>query len=152
MELPLINIAKLIFILAGILGWALLLRTLWASREGIVWVFKAVLVGVAGLIAAQFLLTQMQRSPLEVDIGGYVCSGLAVALTPKRSRYIPTSVRRKVIARDLKGERYDSRKHHIDHRWPFSRGGSHTADNLRVISKKANLCKGAKKPGLRDWL
>jgi HNH endonuclease len=68
----------------------------------------------------------------------------------KRSRYIPKATKRAVIARDLKGEKYDSKKHHIDHVWPHSRGGSHTSDNLRVIPKKKNLQKGAKRPGLRD--
>lgn len=68
----------------------------------------------------------------------------------KRSRYIPRATKRAVIARDLKGEKYDSKKHHIDHVWPHSRGGSQTSDNLRVIPKKKNLQKGAKRPGLRD--
>jgi 5-methylcytosine-specific restriction endonuclease McrA len=68
----------------------------------------------------------------------------------KRSRYVSKSTRRAVIARDLKGERYDPTKHHVDHVWPFARGGSHTADNLRVIEKKKNLQKGAKRPKLRD--
>ena len=68
----------------------------------------------------------------------------------KRSRYIPKGTKRAVIARDLKGQKYDSKKHHIDHVWPHSRGGSQTKDNLRVIEKKKNLQKGAKRPGLRD--
>jgi 5-methylcytosine-specific restriction endonuclease McrA len=55
-----------------------------------------------------------------------------------------------VIARDLKGEKYDSRKHHIDHVWPFSGGGSHTVDNLRVIERRKNLRKGAKRPRIRE--
>ena len=68
----------------------------------------------------------------------------------KRSRYISRSTKRSVIERDLKGQMFDSQKHHIDHIWPFARGGSHTTDNLRVISKKKNLKKGARRPGLRD--
>jgi hypothetical protein len=76
--------------------------------------------------------------------------GLAalIFIPRKRTRYIPARVKREVIARDLKGERYDSRKHHIDHKWAYSGGGSHTTDNLRVIDKTKNLKKGAKKPGL----
>ena len=78
--------------------------------------------------------------------------GMAVAvfLTEERSRHIPTAVRRKVIARDLKGEPFDSSKHHIDHIVPFSRGGSHTADNLRVIAKRDNLRKGRRRPKFRE--
>jgi 5-methylcytosine-specific restriction endonuclease McrA len=67
----------------------------------------------------------------------------------KRSRHIPKSVKRAVIARDLKHDQYDPAKHHIDHVYPFSRGGSHTTDNLRVIAKTKNLKKGAKRP--RMW-
>ena len=68
----------------------------------------------------------------------------------KRSRYIPKATRRAVIARDLKDEKFDPEKHHVDHVWPFSRGGSHTTDNLRVIEKKKNLRKGAKRPRMRE--
>jgi hypothetical protein len=68
---------------------------------------------------------------------------------PKRSRYIPKQIRDAVTKRDLKGKPFDSSKHHIDHRWPFSRWGGHTLKNLRVIPKKKNLQKGAKRP--RWW-
>jgi hypothetical protein len=68
----------------------------------------------------------------------------------RRSRYIPTQTRRAVIKRDLKGERFDPRLHHIDHVWPFSKGGSNTSDNLRVIGKEENLRKGAKRPRMRE--
>ena len=68
----------------------------------------------------------------------------------KRSRRIPKATRRAVIERDLKGEEFDPEKHHIDHVWPFSRGGSHTTDNLRVIEKRRNLRKGARRPRLRE--
>ena len=141
-----------IIVAASILGWALVFRTIWAAREGIIWLIKAVLMGAFGFIAAQAVLTTMHREHREIMIGSYAGMGIAVACTPKRSRYVQASVRRKVLARDLKGVRYDSRKHHIDHIWPHARGGSNTSDNLRVISKKDNLKKGARKPGLRDWL
>jgi hypothetical protein len=67
----------------------------------------------------------------------------------RRSRYIPRSVRRAVIARDLKGEEFDPQRHHIDHVWPYSKGGINTADNLRVIAKSRNLLKRDKRP--RIW-
>jgi hypothetical protein len=68
----------------------------------------------------------------------------------KRSRHIPKATRRAVIARDLKGEKFDSKRHHVDHVWPYSKGGSHTTDNLRVIGKKKNLRKGAKRPRMGE--
>lgn len=49
------------------------------------------------------------------------------------------------------GKKYNSREVEID-QWAFSRGGSNTADNLRVISKAENRRKGKKKPRLKDWL
>lgn len=69
---------------------------------------------------------------------------------PARKRSIPLSVRQAVKARDLGNRPFDPDKHHIDHIWPFSKGGSHTPDNLRVIAKRENLRKGAKRPRLRD--
>ncbi|MGH6887636.1 MAG: HNH endonuclease [Rhizomicrobium sp.] len=69
---------------------------------------------------------------------------------PRRKRTIPKHIREAVIARDLGRKAFDPSKHHIDHIWPFSRGGSHTTDNLRVIHRKQNLRKGAKRPRLWD--
>ena len=87
----------------------------------------------------------------ELIIAGFVALILFGRIqSRKRSRYISEATRRTVIARDLKGERYDPQKHHIDHVWPFSRGGSHTTDNLRVIEKKKNLRKGANRPRMRE--
>ena len=68
----------------------------------------------------------------------------------KRSRHISTSMRRAIINRDLPGGEYDPQRHHIDHIWPHARGGSNTKDNLRVIEKRRNLQKGAKRPRMRD--
>jgi hypothetical protein len=67
-----------------------------------------------------------------------------------RRRTIPRGVRQAVVARDLGNVRFDPSRHHIDHIWPFSKGGSHTPDNLRVIAKKENLRKGAKRPRVWD--
>jgi hypothetical protein len=38
------------------------------------------------------------------------------------------------------GEKYDPKKHYIDHRWP----------HVRVVERGKNLKKGAKRPKLRD--
>ena len=70
----------------------------------------------------------------------------------RRSRYIPADVRRRVIARDLKGRPFDSRIHHIDHIWPFYLGGSNTSDNLRVVERGHNLKKGRKRPRLKQMM
>ena len=67
-------------------------------------------------------------------------------------RKLPPHVRRKVIARDLKGKPFDPNLHQIDHIVPLSKGGDTSVENLRVIPKSENLQKGAKMPRLRDLL
>lgn len=83
---------------------------------------------------------------------GFVFLGAGIVVLRRkpapRKRAIPKRVRDAVIARDLSGDSFDPSRHHIDHIWPFSKGGSHTRDNLRVISKEKNLKKGAKHPKL----
>jgi len=41
---------------------------------------------------------------------------------------------------------------HFDHIVPFAKGGSHTAESLRIISKAKNLNKGKKTSSPTDWL
>ena len=97
------------------------------------------------------ILRSAHLGTLDQDRLAAVVSACAVFLwlgRGKRSRHIPRSVRRAVIARDLKDEKFDPEKHHIDHVWPFSKGGSNTIDNLRVIDKRRNLRKRAKRPGI----
>lgn len=74
--------------------------------------------------------------------------------TPKLNRRISKSVRKAVIARDLesRGLVWDNTKYHIDHRVPISKGGDNSVRNLRVIPKEANLLKGNKMPGMRDFM
>jgi hypothetical protein len=132
------------------------LRALRLAREGARIFLRNLLMAIMVFIAVMAILagTRLRTHllpPQEQVIGGFVaiiCFGRLQSR--RRSRYIPKSVRRAVIARDLKGEGFDPEKYHIDHRWPYSKGGSHTTDNLRVIEKKENLRKGAKRPRMRD--
>jgi len=88
-------------------------------------------------------------------IAGLVGLGASWVLVkaPKRDRRIPKATRRQVIERDLtsKGLAWDPAKYHIDHVVPFSRGGDHSARNLKVIEKRQNLRKGDRMPRLRDF-
>jgi hypothetical protein len=70
------------------------------------------------------------------------------ALIPRRSRYIPKSERRKAIARyeSATSRKFNPHFQEIDHVIPFSKGGSNTADNLKVVGRRANRSKGAKSP------
>jgi 5-methylcytosine-specific restriction endonuclease McrA len=149
------NLDLIIFIV-GVLAALYWLRALRLAREGVRLFLRNLLKGVIAflLLMAVFMGTQPQThlQPAQSKvISGVIAFVLFVRWQgQKRSRYIPKATKRAVIARDLKGEKYDPKKHHIDHVWPHSRGGSRTKDNLRVIEKKKNLQKGAKRPGFRD--
>jgi 5-methylcytosine-specific restriction endonuclease McrA len=102
------------------------------------------------LLAAMRLKTNLQPAQEQIIAGFVALIFFGRWQGKKRSRSIPMATRRAVIKRDLKGVKFDPEKHHVDHVWPFSRGGSHTTDNLRVIEKKKNLRKGAKRPRMRE--
>lgn len=136
-----------VLIVISALGYLYWLKALRLSRDSVRSALRLFIIGSLVGIAYYLWRGRIGGDQLAADC---ILFGLLALLfiKQKRSRNIPAHVKRAVIARDLKGEKYDSRKHHIDHKWAFSRGGSHTTDNLRVIAKKANLKKGAKKPGL----
>lgn len=148
--LKLITAADALFL--GGLAFFYVVLPIIAARDGIVHWFKRGTVGTVVFLIIRVILIQRGFQPFPAFafaiVGGWLA---AVVLIRPRSRYIPTRVRRRVIARDLKGAKFDGRKHAIDHRYPFSKGGSHTEDNLRVVSKKENLRKGAKHPKPKDW-
>lgn len=95
-----------------------------------------------------YLLSQAGRTPIESLLGGVVAALIVNQMTPSRSRYVPASVKRKKIREyELEtGKKYNPRKHELDHIIPFSKGGSHTEDNLRLVEKRKNRSKGAKSP------
>jgi len=111
-----------------------------------------------GVTCVAFAFLKSQR--VEQNTAGIfsILAGCGVAYLvtkpPKQSRRIPKAVRDSVIARDLtaKGLKWDSAKYHIDHKVPFSRGGDNSIRNLEVKEKKKNLSKGAKMPGVREFL
>ncbi|MEQ1883911.1 MAG: HNH endonuclease domain-containing protein [Bryobacteraceae bacterium] len=128
-----------------------------ASRKTEIIRFKArrMIVGLLLYIgAATVLLRQGLPSIEAVTLSALAGLGSAWLLVnpPKQSRRIPKAIREQVIARDLtsKGLKWDSKKYHIDHVVPFSRGGDNSVRNLRVVEKHKNLRKGGKMPGLGD--
>lgn len=91
------------------------------------------------------------QDALIFSVPAAIVVALLLVRRPPNQRRIPTKIRRAVIARDLKGERFDPRVHEVDHIVPFSRGGDHSEDNLRVISRSENRSRGAKMPKFRDF-
>ena len=128
------------------------LRALLLAREGVRLHLRNTTIAGVVFVGCLIMMRGEQVQPSVALAISWVIAALVFfyqEASKRRSRYIPKSVRRAVIARDLKGKRYDSSKHHIDHIWPFARGGSHTVENLRVIERRKNLKKGAKRP--RIW-
>jgi len=140
----------LIVVALGIFGWVVLFKIVYAAREGVAWWGGALVRGLIGFALAAAVAPSLGFKGSDATVAAYIVAGLAVATAKPRSRHISAKVRRKVIERDLKGQKYDPKKHHVDHVWPYSRGGSSTEDNLRVLDKRENLKKGAKKPRIKD--
>ena len=117
-------------------------------RDGIrFWIRKIIMVEAAYL-GFTFVLVKLGRTPLESMLGGLVAALLVNAFYRPRSRHVPASVKRRAKAEfELRtGKKFNPRIHEYDHDVPFSRGGSHTTDNLRVVERKRNRSKGAKAP------
>jgi hypothetical protein len=139
------------------LYWMLALRR---AREGVRHFARNLLYVAAALylvVLGFWLVTHVQNgspnAPIIFAIGFVFLAAGIINLRkkrPARKRYIPARMLNAVKARDLGNRPFDPNKHHVDHIWPFSKGGSHTMDNLRVIAKTENLRKGAKRPRLRD--
>ncbi|MGD0775644.1 MAG: HNH endonuclease domain-containing protein [Candidatus Solibacter sp.] len=148
-----VELARIEVVIFAALVLFYVILPLWAAREGIAWGIKR---GTVALIAST-LIHQIAVSrglqPGAAILVALVCGWLAAQMVPARPRYIPTHVKRKVIREyeSRTGRKYKAREVEVDHVWPFARGGSHTQDNLRVISKTKNRQKGARKPGPKDW-
>ena len=70
-------------------------------------------------------------------------------LVPNRTRQIPASIRRAVLERDGEqcvrcGQGPPDVELHVDHIFPWSKGGPNEAWNLRVLCQTCNLSKGAR--------
>jgi hypothetical protein len=132
------------------------LRALRLAREGarffLLNLVKGGIVFLVAFVVLTALRVQVEPKPSQVISGVIAFCFFVRWQGAKRSRYIPKATKRAVMNRYAKetGEEYDPKKHHIDHRWPHSRGGSNTQDNLRVVEKGKNLKKGARRPKLRD--
>jgi hypothetical protein len=125
-----------------------------AKKERTVFKLKRMAVSVLSYAGSVAVLKDTLPVLEVAIISGLVGAGAAFLIVrqPDRSRYIPAEVKRAVIARDLKGAKFDSAIHHLDHIVAYSNGGDHSLHNLRVLKKERNLAKGAKAPRVRDFL
>jgi hypothetical protein len=149
-----------LLIAAFLVALALIYRSAWRfqvqkARQGYLR-FQAKRVGLAVFIygAVSLILTGQHTSwwrSLLLATGAALVS-VALVRPPKRTRYIPARVRHAVLQRDLGHEQnYDSRRHAIDHRVPYSKGGENTVDNLRVLGRVENARKRDRMPTRKDF-
>jgi hypothetical protein len=136
----------LVFI--GILAAIPVLLGVRRRREGILYKLKKIVLLEGIYLGLAFLLLKNGQPPLEAISVGLVAAFIVRSFIKPRSRYIPAFVKRKARAEfELRtGTKFNPRKHEYDHQIAFSRGGSHTTDNVHVVERIKNRSKGAKTP------
>lgn len=146
MEVPVGDFADLIVIGAASVFFLRILVVLRRRREGIIYFLKTLALAYGFFLLAFFIAITVWRQETPAFFAG-LCAALVVILrTPRRSRGIPSQVRKRVIRRWERetGKTFDPAEWEVDHIEPFSKGGSHTDDNLRVVRKTENRSKGAR--------
>jgi hypothetical protein len=135
-------------ILIGILVALPVMLGIRRRREAIRYALRKAIILEAVYFGVVYLMLRNGQPPLTTALAAIVAVFVVNSLIKPRSRYIPASVRRKAKAEfELRtGKKFNSRKHEYDHEVPFSRGGSHTTDNLSVMERKKNRSKGAASP------
>jgi ABC-type nickel/cobalt efflux system permease component RcnA len=115
-------------------------------REGIRHKLKQVIVVEGIYLGLTYIMVRNGQPLMESILAGLVAAFVVNSFIKPRRRYVPASVKRKARAEfELKtGAKFNSKKHEYDHKVPFSRGGSHTADNVRIVDKKTNRSKGTR--------
>jgi hypothetical protein len=127
------------------------LKAIRLSRESLHPIFKRFAIGfLIGLL----YYVQWGKPTGDKPINNGIFFGVVTAAVfhQKRRRYYSRKLRDQVITRHFKDRKheYDTKKHHIDHKVAFAKGGSHTLDNLRIMDRTKNPKKGAKWPSLWD--
>ena len=138
----------ILWILAAALAYLLGL-SIYRRREGLRHHLRRAVVRIVVYLGVTYYLATNGIQPLvAMCIGALAGFGLEGLVIPKRSRHIRKAERAKSIqAFELKtGAKFNPEKHELDHEIAFARFGSSTADNLRVLERKANRRKGKKSP------
>ena len=117
-------------------------------RDGIRHWFKGHVVAIAAYIGTIVLLVNngVQSPFVVVVVAVLVGLGVERILVRPRSRHIPAAERRRAVAAYERktGRKFNPKADELDHEIAFARLGSSTADNLRVVSRRANRRKGKK--------
>ena len=127
------------------------LKAVRLTRESLRPIIKRFAIGfLIGLL--YYVVQGKPTGDKPINNGIFFGAVVAAVFHKKRKRYYSRKLKDQVIERHFKGRKheYDPKKHHIDHKVAFAKGGSHTLDNLRVLDRRKNLKKGAKWPGLWD--
>jgi hypothetical protein len=124
-------------------AYMLLIMTYW--RDGGLPEDERLIARIARLSKDEWAESRERILPLfEVDASGYAAFERAQGLDRKRK--IPNRLRKAVYERDGRKCRYcatETGPFHIDHIFPWSRGGRHELDNLCVACVSCNAIKGA---------
>ena len=109
------------FILLGLLGWFLAVRSIMAARQGIVHGLTLLARAWLAALLSFVLVRLVWPNPTAALLIAALAGAVTILLSAKRTRHIPVSVRRQVIARfeAEKDRKYDPTEHHIDHIWPL---------------------------------
>jgi hypothetical protein len=117
-------------------------------REAILLRLKRAITVEGIYLGLALILLKNGQPPLVSILAGMVAALMVNSFFKPRGRHVPAAVKRKAKAKyELKtGKKFNPRTHEYDHDVPFSKGGSHTADNIRVIEKRTNRSKSATSP------
>jgi hypothetical protein len=135
-----------VLIFIGILAALPVLLGIRRRREGIRFRLRKVIIVEGIYLGLAYLMLRNGQPPLESILAGLVAAFVVNSFIKPRSRYLSAYVKRNAKAEfELRtGTKFNPKRHEFDHEVPFSRGGSHTTDNVRVVEKKKNRSKGAK--------
>ena len=155
-QVPANGLNVVVIVGVGLLAWYLY-QIGSRKQEQLRYKIRRTIVALVFYLIAALVLNKQGVSPFEavvVSVLAGIGSAWLLVKPPKSGRRIPRAIRQEVIARDLtsRGFKWDSKRYHIDHIVPFSRGGDNSPRNLRVIEKHKNLRKGGKMPGFWDFV
>lgn len=127
----------------------LVVLSVYRRRESVAQKLRQAFISISVFVLTFLVFKQITHDSKTALIVAIFAELIVIQRTrPRRTRYVSRMEKRKVVERFERqtGQRYNSKKHHIDHVVPYSRGGGNRADNLRIRTKEENLAKSAKSP------